>query len=147
MLYVCHSTRWIERTVTTHANKRDEETKKTKNRDTFPKWNINMTIQPWFLTKHVLTCLLYVAKRWVKSIDPTCCPTPKTQQVEHWKHLRKTSDSFSRHQPGCHAGTRERLCLFRFICKGFHSCIVYNSLVWKYQQSIYIIIESTTPVN
>ena len=50
-----------------------------------------------------------------------CCKAPKTQHVEHCQHSMKPNDLFSFHQPVWQHP--QILCLLRFLCKSFHSCI------------------------
>ena len=54
--------------------------------------------------------IIYATTRWAKTIHQHVGPQQsikKTQQVEH---PRKTSDFFSRYQPGRYVGTRKKLC-------------------------------------
>ena len=55
------STRWVELSFATYANKQNnKQQKKPETVTRFLKWNINMTIQSRVLSIRMLTILLYV---------------------------------------------------------------------------------------
>ena len=94
--------------------------------------NINMTFQ--VLTVHTLTLLyysllqyiIYVTTRAAKSTHQQANPQ-KTQQVEGFTYARITCN-VSQLPPTEMVSLRPpKRCLFKFLCKSFRSCKVYNS--------------------
>ena len=51
---------------------------------------------------------------------------PKTQKICHYRHARKTSVPFCVVQHGCRLSAHNN---FKFPCKSFRSCRIYNSLI------------------
>ena len=70
--------------------------------------------------------MLYCDQRKVPINRLSLSKVPKTERVEHW--LTKSSDFFWSPLTGKVRWHPQKLCLYVFLWKSFHSFIVYNSL-------------------
>ena len=80
--------------------------KKPKTVTPFPKWNKPVARSDYDIRDNAMS-------EKHQSNMLSCSKAPKSQQVEHWKHLKKIQWRY--------VGTGKN-CLFRFLWKSFHSC-------------------------
>ena len=83
----------------------DNKGRKRKSVTPFLKCTWQSSCKSWVCTRYHRYYIFYSA--WAKSTHQHVVP-PKTQQMEHYQHLRKTSEYFTCHQHS------QKLCLFRF---------------------------------
>ena len=105
-----------------------EKKQRNKDSDTFFKVQHKHNILVSSLDHALINqSIIYITKTTISRLFSS--KPPKTQQVERWQHLKKSSNFLSLYQPREVCWHPQKLCIFRFLCKSYHSCIICNFLI------------------